>query len=757
MSLRVACCILMFFLGKNQYMAEEVFRGEYLPYLEDDMQLFVQGELDRKQFRNNQYIYELKSCVIGLHQNETSKKIPVPCNRILIYSDSDEVSIGEILVLNGTVELWESAANEGNFDAKSFYEAKKTDFKLKDIQILAVYGKKSWWREGLFELRLRLKEVYQSVMESQECGVMTTMVLGDKDLLEAEIKRLYQAAGLSHIMAISGLHISVIGMTLYRFLRKRGLGFWGAGILAGGMMYAYGTMVGMGTSVQRSIVMFSLMLTAQAVGRSYDTLNALGMAALLLLWQNPYLLWDAGFQFSFAAIIGVVWVGKCVCFDATRVGRCCEKIFASVAIQLTTLPLAAWYYYEIPLYAVLMNLFLLPMMRILLSVGIAGGFAGLISLKAAKVILFPCEKLLSWSCFLCGVCSKLPGAMWIVGRPGLGRVTACYGLLVLFTMYAYRKKQSAAEQKEDAAGLRSAPWSGLRSGKGRAVAAGMLLLAVLCFPMKGGFELDILDVGQGDGSFLRTEQGYTIFVDGGSSDVGKVGEYRILPFLKYKGVRGIDYWIVSHTDEDHISGLLEILESGYDIRHLVFAEGIVRDETLQELSALAEREGTEVLYLKAGDILHLGTAEIRAVFPAAAEAAGEDKNASSLVIRYEEGGFSGLFTGDIGTAQEKQLLESGELSQITFYKAAHHGSNYSNSAEFLEALRPLVSTVSCGAGNRYGHPGEEAVKHMEEGGSAVFYTMEAGQIKLTQKKGKLLVQKYLEPHVVFCFPPDGGK
>lgn len=266
-ALRMGLFALMFLAGRAQYRTECAFRAEYLPYLEEGMQLSVQGRLAEKQVKNNQYIYELESCVIGLYQKEQSKKVPVSCNRILVYSDSDVSSIGQILVLDGTVELWESAVNEGNFDAKSFYEAQKTDFKIKDIQIRDVHGAKNGWREALWRLRLRLKEIYQSTMDSEACGIVTTMVLGDKDLLDSRVKQLYQVGGISHILAISGLHISVIGMTLYRFLRKRGLGYASAGILAGGIVCAYGTMVGMGTSVRRSVVMFLLLLAAQAIGR----------------------------------------------------------------------------------------------------------------------------------------------------------------------------------------------------------------------------------------------------------------------------------------------------------------------------------------------------------------------------------------------------------------------------------------------------------------------------------------------------------
>ncbi len=740
--IRITLCALMACIGFGQYAKEQQKRAAYLSMLTDDMQLTLQGEVTGKQLRNHEYIYELTSCLIGPYQDELSVQKPVACNRVLAYSDSDVASIGEILILNGTVELWEHAANEGNFDANSFYLARKTDFRVKDIRILAVHGRISLWREKLFSLRLRIKEVYQTVMTEEVCGVMATMVLGDKTLLDAKTKRLYQTAGLSHIMAISGLHISVIGMSLYGFLRKRGLGFWVSGGMAGVLLYAYGTMVGMGTSVQRSVGMFGMLLLAQAIGRGYDSLNALGVMALILLWRNPYLVWDAGFQFSFVAILGVVWLGGCVSFADTPHRKGKEKLFVSAAVLLATLPLVAWHYYEVPVYAMLANVAVLPLMGVLLSLGVAGGLVGLLSLRGAAVCLFFVEKLLALVRCVCGFCAELPQSMVVVGRPKLWQVICYYAGLVLLALWAYHKK--AKQKGESSAGIvakrRSYPEMALAG-----IAVGILLV-LLTAPVSRGFKLAILDVGQGDGTFLRTEDGAAVFVDGGSTNIKQVGTYRILPFLKYNGTSSVDFWVVSHTDEDHISGLREILEAGYKVSYLIFADGIVQDEAYEELRNLAEANGTQIVSATAGDTLHLGGAKLHVLAPVVGNAT--DKNAYSLVFLYEEGDFTALFTGDIGSGQERDVLSAmeklaaqGEIqgTEIDVYKAAHHGSKYSNSAEFLQALRPEIAAVSCAEKNRYGHPGEEAVAHMEEAGSRIFYTMESGQITVERNGEKGVV------------------
>lgn len=745
---RITLCALMLFLGFCDYQSAQLKRQSYLPKISSGMPLTVQGKVAGKQLKNNQYIYELTDCFVreqkGTHLYHFSMQEPVSCNGILAYSDSDLVSIGEIVILNGTAELWKTAVNEGNFDAQAFYLARKTDFALKNLTLLKKHGRKSFWREGLFALKLRLKEVYAAAMEPLACGVMTAMVTGDRTLLDEETKRLYQTAGLSHVMAISGLHISIIGMTLYRFLRKRGCTFGTAGIIAGICLYGYGTMAGMGTSIQRSAGMFGLLLLAQAAGKSYDSLNALGLMGLILLWRNPYLLWDAGFQFSFAAIVGVVWLGGCISFADASHRKQKETLFVSAAVQLATLPVVTWYYYEIPLYALPVNLLVLPLMGVILSCGVAGGALGLVWLRGGAFLLCFSEKLLVLVRWLCACAAALPQSMVIVGRPKLWQVVCYYAGLAGAAYFLYAQKSSGRAPARQVC---------------RLFCVSAALLFVLLFRPPKTFELSFLDVGQGDGIYLHSESGCDMFVDGGSTSEKQVGTYRMLPFLKYKGVKSIDVWFVSHTDEDHISGLRELLTAGYAIDTLVFAETILRDEAYEVLAKLAEKNGTELLYVKAGDTLYLGDARLSVLFPAGTDdeslALAEDKNANSLVFSYEENGFCGLFTGDTGAEQERAILktreqlaaagktENGRIG-IDVYKAAHHGSRYSNSSELLERISPRISVISCAENNRYGHPHTEAVARMKESGSEVFCTMDAGQITIKIRDGGLLVEQFAE-------------
>lgn len=733
-----------FLCGVWRYEVQQEFRAAYEPLLKDEMKIVLQGQLEEKEYKNNTYLYYLKDCYLKLeptlvseHSNVTGNVI-VPCNQVIAELDTDEIPIGKLLVLEGSTYVFRQARNEGNFDEKSFYQSQKIDFKLKNVTIRKEFGETNKLRETLYQLKQRLKHVYDTCMIPENGGVITMMALGDKSLMDRKIKELYQKVGISHVLAISGLHISVIGMTIYKLLRKLLGSFVFSGILAGGFMLVYGCMAGFRPSATRAIIMFLMMLVAQMIGRSYDSLSALSLSAILLLWENPFLLGYAGFLFSYMAVLGVVLVGKIVTKTFGEKHKIRDAIYSSFSIQLMTVPLTAYFYFEVPVYGMLVNFLVLPMMSILLFFGLLGGFVGLVWLEAAKWVLVPCQLILLFYRKLSAVMQELPCATLITGQPELLRMIVFYSVLAVMVYSVWKRKRVRGY-----------------------IATGVILLAFVLHVPKDGMELNILDVGQGDGIYLRTSSGYDAFIDGGSSDVSKVGTYRILPFLKCNGVREIDYWFVSHADKDHISGLQEILEEGYDVKNLVFAESIVKDEAYVELVALAECTGANVLHMSYLDCLHMGDARLTCIFPYD-DFTTDDKNDASLVLYYEDGEFDGLFTGDIGMDEEKWIAthcdewleessgkgnskETIEASAgIEFYKVAHHGSKYSNGTAFLEALQPEHAVVSAGVNNWYGHPHKETLERLEATGCEVWNTAECGQITVEGKVDIVVITR-LQP------------
>lgn len=798
----VAGMPVMLLLGALCVEKQDAFRSVYLSVLEEGQSVRLAGKINRVEEKTNCFYYYLTDCSV-----EQSDHL-MPCNDVLAYVSSDDYSVGQILILQGTISLFDEATNEGQFDSRAFYRSQKIDFGVWVDSVERVEGKSDRFRVWLSRVRVELGIPLSRYADDD--GVLSAMLLGDKTSLDSEIRSLYQKSGIAHVLAISGLHISLLGMALYRLLRHRcGLTYLWAGIVAASFLVAYTLMTGNAVSARRATGMLIVYLVADLLGRSYDMLSALSLIVILLLWENPFLVTNSGFQFSVAAVVGIgvgqgvlvprvgSWkvvygrrkkqddvvrcdaakcdvakrdaakcdAAKC---DAERIrmqnlvdwmkrwmDKCLPGMMISLSIQFFTLPLVAYYYYEIPVYAILLNIPVLALIPYVLGLAVFGSLTGQIAFlqPLSFALCRVCGWVLHGYRWLCDASLLLPGARMITGKPSEVRVVVYYGLLGAFYYVLWcgmKKKQrqmcTKGAQAEKQEWIRS--WFGF--GLGLVL---VLLLTFLFVRGKPEFELDILDVGQGDAIYLCASDGTNFMIDGGSTDVKKVGTYRILPFLKAKAIRKVDYWFVSHTDEDHISGLVEVMESGYAVGTLVLAEAQKEDEKAHRLAELAQKNGIRVCYMKAGDVLgtrkedvvnernRAETFRIECLYPTNNNDS-EDVNDRCLVLYYEDENFSAFFGGDISSEVEEQLVSAGKCRQTDVLKASHHGSKYSNSDVLLHALHPRLTIASAGKKNRYGHPSPEAIARVGESGSAFYSTIDYGRIRVRFVDGEMVAEPY---------------
>lgn len=742
--------------GAFRMGGEMRFRGQYLPGLKDGQEVRLEGEVAWVEKKSRCVYVYLTNCMLSSR---------VRCNDVLAYASTDDVSVGQILVVRGTIALFERAPNEGGFDAESFYQSRGIDFGLWVSKVERVCREARPWQRALFSLRERILKSLADCGGTD--GILSAMLLGEKGELDIEVKQLYQKAGISHILAISGLHVTLLGIGFYHLLRRMGMRYLTAGTLCAFFTLAYGIMTGGSVPTCRAIGMVMVLLAADILGRGYDMLNALGLICIVLLWDNPFLIGYSGFWFSVFAVLGVGIAGPVLAewgmrpseeqetkaVDrgksvrerlSARVHAVQEGLWTSLGIQLMTLPLVAYSYCEIPVYALLINTVVLALVKGLLVLGCGAAAAGMWSVATGSFLMAFCNRILYLYEWLCLVTLDLPAARIIVGCPRPWQMAVYY--LLFAAILSFMRWRTSAREGVTKQGR---PWGGAARVLGILLCSSGLF-AVLVFRPAGGFEIDVLDVGQGDGIYLRTDEGVSMFIDGGSTDVSGVGNYRILPFLKYRGVKRISYWFVSHADADHVNGLKEVLESGYPVDHLILAEAVRQEEKTAGLAAFAERCGVQIHYLQAGDRFTSGEVGLRCLYPegrdaVAAGKGGEvDLNELSLVLMLEYRDFRGIFTGDISEAVERKLLEHSVCAPVDFYKTAHHGSKYSSSSDFLRVLSPKLAVISCGRNNRFGHPHPEAVERIGESGAKIFLTQESGEVTLRIKDGKVRVEGFAE-------------
>lgn len=688
-------------------------------------------------------------------------------------------SIGSRVRISGSFSLYTETTNIGQFDARNYYAARKIYGQVKKAAIVYteppnIIGR---GKECLWQLRRHLAETFLEVYGEENGALLAAMLLGERTFLSEETQSLYKAAGTLHVIAVSGLHISLLGLGLYRLLRRIFDAQAPAAVISVLCMAAYVFLVGNPPSAVRAFIMFAMGLLAGYWKRTLDTPTALSLSAAIILMGNPFYIGQSSFLLSFLAILAIVVfqpaLKECLALinpyhfplsrlldsrrawrlrhlDPQKVTGGCHELLkkagnglqSSFSVWIVTLPVQLFFFSEVSLFGIFFNPLIIPLMGVILLLGIAGLFLK----EIFHLFTFLTGSALTdWEITVISICryaegiffaiikaggslaDRLSFAMWTPGKPAYGKMLLAFGLLLLFCLLG--------NLSENGRTIPEKFWK-YRLG----ILLGVILL-LAGYPAHN-LQITFLDVGQGDGICMELPDGRVYLMDGGSSDVSKVGNYRLVPFLKAKGIRKIDAVFLSHGDADHINGIAELLEEKQMSIDCICLPAGAEQEEFVEIRDLARARNISVRTIQAGDFWENNGAKFWCLNPADVTASG---NAASMVLYMEYQDFSMLLTGDLEGGGEKSvaaLLRSNAITGISVLKVAHHGSKNSTKEEFLRQCSPAVAVISCGEHNTYGHPHKETLERLNDMGTAVYRTDCSGAVQITVSGSRMKVTEY---------------
>ena len=637
----------------------------------------------------------------------------------LTETPETEYKKGQVLRVRGKLKIPDAPTNPGQFDARLYYRTLGAGFTMTDPKVTVIDPGSSFIEGFINGARESLKKRITEMYSGDEAGIACAVLTGDREYISGRTGYLYRSGGVSHLLVISSLHLSIISYGIAAMLKKLKVPYIPAAAGTFVILLVFVLFTGSGISAVRALCMYVFLAAAGVIKRTYDMRTTLAVAALLLLFAEPYNLFNSGFQLSFA------------CIAAIAAGEKCGKYSYGVLIYFLTLPLVLYHFFEIPVFGIFLNMLLIPFMPFLILFCITGTVLG-------GVFALPYRGLVYLFLYVLHKASDIPGSVLVCGRPALWAAAVYYllafGLIAVLYKYRYHKRRYFF------------------------LPGFVLISLILIVRPQRDLQVSFIDVGQGDSIVIDAPGNFECLIDGGSSSVFNAGKNRILPFLESSGIGSLEYVFVTHGDEDHINGVSEIAEmirdgeTAFKISNIVMPD--TKDEGLSALEKKAEEAGIHVIRTKAGDSLiwkHAGSPDVtlEVAGPSDELCRHAQGNEASLVVRLSFGNFNALFTGDAEGAGEqetvsyyKKLQREGRTSDTELLKVAHHGSKNSTGEDLLRAVSPSVAVVSCGKDNIYGHPHEETLSNLKDAGADIFRTDESGAVNVRTDGKRYYVETY---------------
>ncbi len=580
-------------------------------------------------------------------------------------------------------------------------------------------------------------------------ALLAGLILGEKTGLPREADEAFRRAGVYHILAVSGFNVALLASSIFFVLAALGVPRRTTAVAAGVALVGFALVVGGQASVLRATVMGLLLLAAMLLDRESQLMNALALAALLLLAWRPGDLWDPGFQLSFAATAGIIYLTPAITTwleGRSWPGWLATAVAVSVGAQAAVTPVMLAHFNQLSLVGIAANLVVVPLAAAGTTLGMLALLVALASAVAADVLFQALWLVLLALRAAVWSAAAVPAAMVHLPAPGWAATLAWCGALALVPVlgeqsWGARRWTRAAAAACLAASLALSIWPWVRPGDGR-------------------LRVTFLDVGQGDAVLVETPEGRRLLVDGGPGGARRldVGERVLAPFLWNRPAARVDAVAVTHSDSDHSGGLRAVL-TRFRVGE-VWENGRWGPGSEDTLRAV-ERSGACRRTLVAGQRIWLGSALLTVLNPDGAVRADEPapmgENEESLVLRLDWRGFSLLLTGDLGWPGEERVLASRAPVRALALKVGHHGNRLSSSEEFLAATRAAVAVISVGARNPFRHPTPEALARLEAAGARIYRTDRDGAVILETDGATLWITRWASGTVErFELDPERG-
>ena len=684
---------------------------------------------------------------VSVHGVRQGKEEHSRSGKLFIYTrgadqDLSEIgNIGDELRADGKVRRPHGYQNPGQIDTAFLLRTQGITASLsakKNSVSITPNGDISYQQQFMrwaAELRAHYLERMSAIMPRTDAAAIFAMLFGGYEGIRPELLESFTTTGIVHILSVSGSHISLLAAVIAWLAAFFRLPKWIGAAAVISAVVVYVILAGGVPPAVRSGIMGGVAFLGLVLGREKDAQYLLIVTGLFMLIISPLLFFHISFQLSFLATAGLLFLAPLLNRWMKRLPHVLAgSLSITIAAQLAALPILAWHFNQVSFSSLFSNLFVVPLVELIIILGLAGGLAAFI-VPILGNIVFSFDSILLGAVFeMTRALAALPfSKIWL---PSMGILPGiCYYILLVFICMPkeYRTRiYSVFKEYRQAIGI----------------ACCVLLISVVFWRalLPNEMEVHFIDVGQGDCALVLTPHGHAMFFDTGGTKDGSfdIGARVDIPYLLHYGIREVDYIFLSHAHEDHAAGAGAIL-SRIPVKHVYTADegraAYARSMRFGDNNPLLSKMSRAV----AGQTIVIDGVSVDILYaPPYDKMDSATGNEVSNVYRVRYGNCSFLFTGDlIKEHEEKMISMLGEL-HATVVKVPHHGSDTSSSEDFVAATSPLYAVYCVGADNSFGHPRSSVVERYERNGAKTLRTDRDGAIVFRTDGNHLTVHTFAE-------------
>ena len=660
-----------------------------------------------------------KVCTAKIVRN--NKKILI---NIKMSQDIPSIKYGDSLYIEGEFKQPEEARNYKGYNYKQYLKTKKIigTVELEKAKIL-----KSSNGSFIHNIQKYIKDTINGTLTDEEGNLLLAILLGDKDKLSEDIQESFKTSNLSHMLAVSGAHVSYIILGLTYVLQNSIIGKKNGKIVCIIFLLAFMAITNFTPSVTRACIMAILTLFSSIIYRKSDVYTNISVAALITLIFNPYSLLDLGFQLSYGGTIGIIIFIKRIQEKKSNskvINYIKQMALVSIYANIIIIPIMMYHFNTVSFTFIISNIMASPILGIIVITGFLFIITSITVKPLTSLIAIFIKPILSILIKISQICSKLPFSNILVVTPYMFNVISYYAII----LYCIKSK---------------------KNNKCKIIICLLIVLILInfiiyIFPQK--LRIFFIDVGQGDSTLIITPDKKTVLIDGGGSDSFDVGEKVLLPYLLDRRILKIDYVLISHFDTDHCGGILTIMEK-VKVKNIIISEQAEHSENYERFKKLMIHKKIRLIEVKKGDKIKIGRySEFKILFPTSRLLSENPLNNNSIVAQFNYNNFKMLFTGDIEKLAEQQILKAEKAEiRADILKVAHHGSKTSSIPEFIKAVKPKIALIGVGKNNTFGHPNQQTIKNLENIKCRIYRTDLQGEIIIKiDQKGRMNVKSKLK-------------